>query len=212
MKLIISRAPLQRCLRWGQRVVATLGISLLVYCGSVWVDAWNFQRAERARFLGLLANRSAALGAGQPTRVVRGATPPPASGGLLGRMDISRLGISVIVLEGAGRTTLRRAAGHISGTALPGQRGNIGISGHRDTFFRPLRNIRRDDIITLTTLGGPYTYRVISTKIVRPSDVSVLADDGNEILTLVTCYPFYFVGVAPDRFIVRAERVSDRSL
>lgn len=113
----------------------------------------------------------------------------------------------MVVIEGTGSTTLRRAVGHFPGTALPGHRGNIGISGHRDTFFRPLRNIRKGDLITLTTLGGGYRYRVVSTKIVLPSDVSVLDSDGREILTLVTCHPFYFVGAAPDRFIVRAERI-----
>jgi sortase A len=87
----------------------------------------------------------------------------------------------------------------------------VGISGHRDTFFRQLRNIRRNDIITLTTLLGEYRYRVMSTEIVRPNNVAMLDSDENEILTLVTCYPFYFVGPAPDRFIVRAERFGDTS-
>jgi len=108
-------------------------------------------------------------------------------------------------------TTLRRAAGHIRGTGLPGHSGNIGIAGHRDTLFRPLQNIRQDDVIMLTTLQGEYRYRVVSTKIVKPSDVDVLSPDGQEILTLVTCYPFYFVGPSPDRFIVRAERVTGRT-
>jgi len=84
--------------------------------------------------------------------------------------------------------------------------GNIGISGHRDTFFRPLRNIRENDAITLTTPRGEFRYRVVSTRVVPPDDMSVMDDDGGEILTLVTCYPFYFVGAAPNRFIVRAER------
>jgi len=90
---------------------------------------------------------------------------------------------------------------------MPGQPGNVGIAAHRDTFFRPLRNIQRDDVITLTTLSGEYRYRVVSTQVVSPSNVAVLNSDGNQILTLVTCYPFYFVGAAPSRFIVRAERV-----
>jgi sortase A len=127
--------------------------------------------------------------------------------GLIGRMEIPRLGLSVIVMEGTSSATLRRAAGHISGTALPGQPGNAGISAHRDTFFRPLRNIRRDDIITLTTALGEYRYRVVSTGIVSPREVSVLDPTEKETLTLVTCYPFYFIGAAPNRFIVRAERV-----
>ena len=105
------------------------------------------------------------------------------------------------------RLALRRAAGHIKGTALPGTSGNVGIAGHRDTLFRPLRHIRQDDVITLTTLQGLYRYRVVSTKVVSPYDVAVLNPDGREILTLVTCYPFHFVGPAPDRFIVRATRI-----
>ena len=84
--------------------------------------------------------------------------------------------------------------------------GNVGVSGHRDTFFRPLRNIRENDIITLTTVNGEYRYRVVFTRVVRPENVAVLNATGNEVLTLVTCFPFYFVGPAPYRFIVRAER------
>src|SRR5664279_1488691 len=93
----------------------------------------------------------------------------------------------------------------IPGTALPGKQGNIGIAGHRDTSFRPLRFIRKDDMIALTTLHGTSRYRVVSTKIVGPDDVQVLYPTGRDALTLVTCYPFDFVGPAPRRFIVQAE-------
>jgi sortase A len=127
--------------------------------------------------------------------------------GLIGRMEVPRLGLSAIVMEGTSASILRRAVGHIEGTALPGQAGNAGLSGHRDTFFRPLRKIEPNDIITLTTTEGEYRYRVLSTSIVGPDDVAVLDSTEDEILTLVTCYPFYFVGPAPSRFIVRAERV-----
>jgi sortase A len=102
---------------------------------------------------------------------------------------------------------LQRAVGHIRGTPLPGQRGNVALAGHRDTFFRGLRDIRVNDEITLTTLSGSYRYRVDSTKVVKPEETEVLEDDGDDILTLVTCYPFNFVGSAPSRFIVRARRV-----
>jgi sortase A len=129
--------------------------------------------------------------------------------GLIGRIEIARLGLSVMVIEGDDGKTLRRAAGHVPGTALPGQLGNVAITAHRDTFFRPLRKIQTDDVITLTTLQGVYRYRVVSTKIVSPQDVEVLDSTDGEVLTLVTCYPFYFVGAAPNRFIVRAERVTD---
>jgi sortase A len=111
-------------------------------------------------------------------------------------------------MEGTTTTTLRHAAGHIEGTALPGQPGNVGISGHRDTFFRPLRHIEPNDLITLTTLAGEFRYRVLSSQVVPPDDVAVLDPSPTEILTLVTCYPFYFVGPAPSRFIVRAARIA----
>jgi sortase A len=165
--------------------------AMLAYSGYVTMDAWIFQKAQSRQ----LDNPPPA---GQ-------ATSGPA--GLLGRIAIPRLGVSVIVAEGVDAVTLRRAAGHIPGSALPGQLGNIGISGHRDTFFRPLRNIRRYDQIIVTTPLARYYYRVLSTRIVSPSNLSVLAPSEDEILTLITCYPFYFIGSAPERFIVRAERV-----
>lgn len=132
---------------------------------------------------------------------------PAATRGLIGRVEVPRLGISAIMMEGTNAAILRRAVGHIRGTALPGQRGNVVISGHRDTFFRPLRNVAAGDIISLTTTAGEYRYRVVATSVVAPDDVGVLAQGAGETLTLVTCYPFYFVGPAPNRFIVTAERV-----
>jgi sortase A len=130
---------------------------------------------------------------------------------VISRIVIPRLILSVIVAEGVDADTLQRAVGNIPGTALPGQPGTIGISGHRDTLFRPLQNIQQHDIITLPTLLGEYRYRVVSTKVTCPSDVAALDPSENEILTLVTCCPFYFVGSAPDRFIVRVERVGNTS-
>ena len=128
-------------------------------------------------------------------------------GDVLGKLEIPRLGIAVVVMEGVDTKTLRRSVGHIPGTALPGAWGNVALAGHRDTFFRELRNIRQDDEITLTTLTGSHRYRVESTKVVGESDSEVLRDSGDAMLTLVTCYPFYYVGPAPKRFIVRARRV-----
>jgi sortase A len=112
-----------------------------------------------------------------------------------------------MISEGTDRRTLRRAVGHIPGTPLPGQQGNVVIAGHRDTFFRALGNIHNDDEITLTTLDGTYRYLVDSTQVVAPEDTQALDDSDDTILTLVTCYPFYFVGPAPKRFIVRAHKI-----
>ena len=175
-----------------------LGIAVLSlgYCGFVRADSWVFQYRASRQF-----------GQALHAPPVAGEDPPADLRGILGRIEVPRLGISVLVAEGTSGGVLRRAAGHVEGTALPGQTGNVGISAHRDTFFRPLRNVRKNDAITLNTLRGVYEYRVVSTKIVDPADVGVLAASGGESLTLVTCYPFYFIGPAPSRFIVRAERV-----
>jgi sortase A len=132
----------------------------------------------------------------------------PATRSVIGRLVIPRLELSVMVREGADERTLSRAVGHIPGTALPGKLGNVGLAGHRDTFFRALGNIREDDAIEFETTRGTYRYVVKSTKIVGPRDVSVLAASGGENLTLVTCYPFYYVGSAPKRFIVHATQVA----
>src|SRR5579863_9373493 len=132
---------------------------------------------------------------------------PPARQSVIGRLEIPRLNLAVMVREGADEGTLSRAVGHIPGTALPGKIGNVGLAGHRDTFFRALRNIHEDDVIELETTAGTYRYLVKSTRIVTPRDVSVLQASGGETLTLVTCYPFYYVGSAPKRFIVHATQV-----
>jgi len=133
---------------------------------------------------------------------------PPGPRSVIGRLAIPRLNVAVMVREGADEGTLSRAVGHIPGTALPGNVGNVGLAGHRDTFFRALRNIRADDTIELETTDGTYHYVVKSTRIVTPRDVSVLRASGGETLTLVTCYPFYYVGSAPKRFIVHATQVA----
>ena len=146
----------------------------------------------------------------RPVRSAGPETAPAASigaDGLIGRINIPRLGLSAVVFEGTDKLTLRRAVGHITSTSLPGQPGNVGLAGHRDSFFRPLKAIAKDDLITVTTLNAEYRYRVASTRIVQPTEVSVLLPDGGEVLTLVTCYPFNFVGPAPERFIVRAKRM-----
>ena len=136
------------------------------------------------------------------------ATADPAVRSLVGKIEIPRLKISAIVKEGVDERTLDVAAGHIPHTALPGQTGNVGVAAHRDTLFRNLKDVRRDDKIMLTTLDGEYVYRVVSFQIVQPTDVSVLDPSPDQkTLTLVTCYPFYFVGHAPKRFIVRALQV-----
>ena len=203
MTVEVTHAPLETLLRWIQRVLLASAVSALLYCGFVLTDASIFQNKQRRQFDRLLTGHRDTKAEAGPTA---GGHPPPAIGDLIGRIEIPRLGVSAMVTEGTSIMVLRRGVGHISGTALPGQPGNVGISGHRDTFFRPLRNIRSKDLITLTTVLGTYRYQVVSTRIVSPSQVSVLDPGKSEMLTLVTCYPFYFIGSAPNRFIVFAVR------
>jgi LPXTG-site transpeptidase (sortase) family protein len=143
----------------------------------------------------------------------RGAAPwmsPPAA--RLTRLTVPRLGMTVMVAEGVDAATLRRAAGRIPGTAPLGSAGNVGLAGHRDSFFRPLRRIELGDEIVLTSPHGSETYRVEWTDVVSPQAVEVLQPTAYPALTLVTCYPFRFVGPAPDRFVVRARRVESRAV
>jgi sortase A len=126
----------------------------------------------------------------------------------LAKLDIPRAGLSAMVMEGADDATLRLAVGHIPGTRLPGQAGTVGLAGHRDSFFRGLNKIRIGDEITLSTPEETFHYTVESIRIVSPDDVSVLRDTAYPSLTLVTCYPFYYVGPAPQRWIVRAHLAS----
>jgi LPXTG-site transpeptidase (sortase) family protein len=140
----------------------------------------------------------------------RAAAAPPAplaEGTLVGRIELPRLGLSTLVLEGTSTLALRRGAGHIAGTPLPEAGGNVGVAGHRDTVFRRLEDARPGDAVVLTTPTGSYRYQVEWTRIVEPEVVSVLAASTAPELTLVTCYPFDFIGPAPQRFVVRARRV-----
>jgi sortase A len=196
---IFLPAQINPVLRWGRNVFLIIGLLALSYVGFALLDARLYQAEQARRFERAL----------KETNLARAESPAIAvsEGSPLGRIEIGAIGLTAMVLEGTDEGTLRRAVGHIRGTPLPGQRGNVALAGHRDTFFRGLRKIRVNDEITLTTLSGSYRYRVDSTKVVKPEETEVLEDDGDDILTLVTCYPFNFVGLAPSRFIVRAHRV-----
>jgi sortase A len=122
----------------------------------------------------------------------------------IGRLEIPAINLSAMVAEGVGASTLRRSIGHVPGTSLPGAQGNIAISAHRDTFFRHVGELRQGDLISIATLDGTFDYEVESTSIVDPDERAVLRDIGRPTLTLITCYPFYFIGSAPKRFVVHA--------
>ncbi len=210
MRLIVGKEFLKRILKWTQRALFACAVLLLGYCSYTVADAWLFQRRESRELKRLLQGRRAA--ARQPGSAVSlKVASSPAAGSLIGRIDIPRLLLSVVVVEGVDKIDLRRAVGHIPGTALPGATGNVGLAGHRDRFFRPLKDMRVKDEVQLSTLRGAFTYEVESIRIVEPEDVGVLAPSAQNVLTLVSCYPFYFVGPAPRRWIVRARQVSSQT-
>jgi sortase A len=130
----------------------------------------------------------------------------PRKGGMVGRLEIPRVGLSVMVVEGDEDKTLQLAAGHLPDTPWPWELGNSAIAGHRDTFFRPLKDVRISDAIRLVTLRGTFDYSVTGARIVDGDDLSVLAPGERSSLTLITCYPFGYVGSAPERFVVHAVR------
>ena len=197
--------PPSRTLKLTQRALTVFGVLALGYCAAVFLEAKLYQIRESKAFASQLRRKQA----DKPAQV--NSVAPVAAlekHGVLARLEIPRLGLTVMVVEGVDDVDLKRAAGHIPGTALPWDGGNVGIAGHRDTFFRPLHAIQRDDIITVSALRGTYRYRVVSTSVVSPQDVQVLYPTERDSLTLVTCFPFEYVGSAPKRFIVRAERAT----
>ena len=192
----LTARPIFQCLQ-GFFLIA--GILVLSYAAYTYAARFAFQSLESWKF-----DRGQARSGGRSA---------PDTGPNIGpepvlRFAIPRLRIAAMVREGIDGRTLNLAIGHIPSTALPGRPGNVGLAAHRDTLFRGLKDVRPDDEITLSTLNREYTYRVVWYKVVKPTAVDVLKPiAGEETLTLVTCYPFYFVGNAPDRFVVRARRV-----
>jgi sortase A len=207
VRVSVSAKSAKPVLRVAQYVFTAIGVLALGYWATVFVSARLFQTREARDFARELQSKvTRERRESLADSAKEGKEQTPREGAVVARLTIPRLGLSTMVVEGVEDGDLRLAAGHIPGTALPGEQGNSGIAGHRDTFFRPLGLIRKDDLIALTTLHGTYRYRVVSTRIVGPDDVQVLYPTARDTLTLVTCYPFDFVGSAPRRFIVRAER------
>jgi sortase A len=194
-----------------------IGLVCVVIWSALRIDGVTARSREMHRFAAL---QSAALheptapdqSLWSPERIAAWRTaakdPSPAP---LAILRIPRIHLEVPVLEGTDEVVLNRAVGHIDETAPPGADGNSGIAGHRDGFFRGLKDIVPGDLIEVETLHGTGVYRIERTWIVAPEDVWVLDPTPTRSLTLVTCYPFYFVGPAPRRFIVRATLADDHA-
>jgi sortase A len=206
-------------LRWIERGLLTAGLALGAWCAAVLVEA-RFHNAaplspQQSPLNDQLVVTQTAVAvlpgdAGDSKRSSR-SLPAPAAGTLLGRLDAPTVHMTASVLEGSDDGTLSRGAGHIEDTPFPGQAGNIGIAGHRDTVFRPLRDIKVGEPLNLTTADHTYRYRISKTLIVGPDDVYVLDPTEQPTLTLVTCYPFEFVGHAPKRFIIQATLIDGQT-
>lgn len=201
-------------LRKLQIVLVIAGILALGYAGFVAVEGFLYQRHAIKQFERKSVTPGENPATGQLNAPPSGNFPygrplqRVADGISFARLSIDRIHVDVVVVEGDSDADLRIGAGHVPYTALPGNSGNVGIAAHRDTFFRPLRNIRKGDVITISKAEDTYRYQVDSTEIVTPDHSEVLQPTREPSLTLVTCYPFYYVGSAPKRFIVRAHQLS----
>lgn len=188
------RTAAQSCLRLAFYIFLAVGLLAAGYAGYIIADAKAYQAIQLRKF----AHHAPIV---EPHVPVLGET--------IGQIQIPSVGLNAIILQGASAKILRRGVRHLPNTRMPGELGNVGLAGHRDSFFRPLRQIRSGDMITLGTLNGEFQYRVESTRIVSPSNIEVLAPTNKRELTLVTCFPFNYVGRAPHRFVVRAMQVEE---
>ncbi len=188
------RTIVRSCLNFAFYIFLAVGLLAIGYAGYTIVDAQTYQAIHLREF-------------SEYAPIVE--QHRPEIGEQVGEIEIPRLALKTVILQGESPLVLRRGVGHLPETPMPGERGNIGLAGHRDSFFRPLRQIRSGDLITLHTLKERFQYRVESTRIVSPSDVDVLSASDRRELTLITCFPFNYVGAARDRFIVRAFQVSE---
>lgn len=199
----------KRFVRFSQHALWLVAAATLGYVGFVLTESALFQsRASRLLDRARDAAASSSHAATSNTPRSRFSGPLSLAGRtVIGRLEIPGIHFSAMILEGVDSQSLHLGVGHIPGTAWPGEPGNVGIAGHRDTFFHPLRKIARNDRIRLTALGGSWEYVVDSVRVVSPDDIRVLAPTGAHSLTLVTCYPFQWAGPAPRRFIVHAQLV-----
>lgn len=197
----------RQSLVWCQYAFLVLGLLALGYCTKSLTQVWLYQRWARQRMEKQMSYKLASHPGSTAAQQKKTSSSGLGEMSPIGRLEIPRVHISAMVAEGTSSRVLSRAVGHAVGTALPGQTGNVTLAAHRDTFFRHLGAVRSGDIIELKEPGHEYRYQVRFTAVVGSKDTWVLEPTGKETLTLLTCYPFHFVGPAPDRFVIRASRI-----
>ena len=190
--------------RWIEGLAFLLGIGCLVWASVIWARTAIYQVHAKNQLDHMRTLTPVSGAAGRPG----GNEPTGPADSLIGLLEIPRLGMSAAVLEGDDDRTLRVAVGHLPDTALPWEKGNTAVAGHRDTFFRPIEDIRVGDEMRLATRHGDFEYRVRRLAVVDSENVWVLNPSEYVGLTLITCYPFRYVGAAPKRYIVQAERIA----
>ncbi len=199
-----GRSPM-RFVEW---ILVSVGLLCLAWYGLVQFRATQYQREQASKLDHDIAIQQETAPVERPS-IERPTSAPRKTSEheLIGRLEAPRLHLSVMVVDGDDDETLKRAAGHLPDTPLPWEIGNSAVAGHRDSFFRPLAGIKVNDRLRLVTPHGEFNYAVADVRVVDPDDLSVLAQHGHSSLTLVTCYPFSYVGRAPKRFVVRADHV-----
>ena len=198
----------KRILLCGHYLFFVAGLSALTYCVIVTMEARRYQTWAREQLQSSSSDPDALGKPSNPAEISRHAALHRGHDvAFVGKVDIPHIHLSAMIAEGASARVLDRAVGHLPGTALPGQVGNIALAAHRDTFFRLLGELKPGDVIKITDPRSQYSYRVTFTDIVKPDETWVLQPATGETLTLITCYPFHFVGAAPGRFVVRARRL-----
>ena len=203
----MCRSRTDRVVRCIERGLVIIGVTCVVWVAATSLSALVNQVEKSAS----LERRDRSLDPPEAVGAAHGVETPVEASDPIGRLDIPRIGLSVVVAEGDHEQTLNVAVGHLPDTPLPWQEGNTALAGHRDTFFRPLRRIQAGDEIRFATRRGTFRYRVIRHTVVEPDELWVLDASSAAALTLITCYPFDFVGPAPRRFIVHAERIGNAS-
>jgi sortase A len=203
VELRLPRISRKTVLRFTEDFLLVVAVASLGFCSVAYGSAAIHQARQKAALEALRAN---AAGPASLASASQASNSKVANTVLLGLIEIPRLDTASIVEEGVETSTLWKAVGHVPGTALPGKWGNAVLAAHRDTYFSGLGDLKVGDLVSFKSPTATYSYRVESTRIVEPDDAEVLRPSNEPTLTLVTCYPFHYIGNAPQRYVVTARQ------